>query len=111
MALISVEIKFYSVKIPSQSNNPEPYDAVIYLATHSTYGTIMLYFLADDKELPENKIEDKGGKKLYNIYYHLSYLGDVLDLLRNERPCYFFVDPGTKFAGVRTGNEPVGEEE
>lgn len=111
MALVTTEIKFYSVKFSSGTKNPEPCNAIVYLATHSTYGAIMLYFMPDAVALPTNYTERKEKDKLYHVYYHEKDMWLILDMLRNERPVFFFFNEANNVAGVRSGSEPVGETE
>ncbi len=43
------------------------------------------------------------------MYLPESQLGSVIDMLRNEQPLSVYFAAGSGF--LRTGNEPVGEEE
>jgi hypothetical protein len=45
------------------------------------------------------------------IYYHMSMLDTIIDLLRNERPLHLFHNIPTKLAYISTSMEEVGEEE
>lgn len=102
-------VTHYSVKLASEANNPDPYKSVIYLST--TLGTAFLYFYPDTEALPNNKIRIQSGSKTYDVFYHHRYLAILIDILRNEKPVYFFFDETTKYAGILSGQEPVGEEE
>jgi hypothetical protein len=100
----------YSVKIASEASNPHSYKSVVYLDT--TAGIGFLYFCPDDAQLPENSIRMQHGRPTYYVWYHHSYLVNVIDLLRNEKPILFFFDDRSKYAGIMTSEwEPTGEEE
>jgi hypothetical protein len=109
MAFISANITSYSIKLASEANISTDYISVVYL--HTTSGTAFLCFCPDDAELPSNGIRIQHGRPTYDVYYHHRYLPIVIDVLRNEKPIKFFFNDDTMYAGVRTGSEPVGEEE
>ena len=54
-------------------------------------------------ELPADS-EEKGGRTVMNV--PASMLGDVVDVLRNEKPIYFAFHEGRAVFG--TGIEPIG---
>jgi len=109
MAFISANITSYSVKLASEANISTVYTSVIYL--HTTSGTAFLNFCRDDVELPSNRIRMQHGRPTYYVYYHNRYLPIIIDVLRNEKPIVFFFNDSSLYAGIRTGSEPVGEEE
>jgi len=41
----------------------------------------------------------------------MSQYDNVLDILRNEKPLFFYFNEKSKVANVQTTDEPVGEEE
>jgi len=64
------------------------------------------YFHPDGINLPAPT--ESGG--FITLRYNLCQLESVIDLLRNEKPIYlYFYSAGN--AGLKTGREPVGEEE
>lgn len=109
MAYISANITSYSIKLASEANISTVYTSVVYL--HTTSGTGFLYFCPDDAELPDNNIRIQNERPTYNVYYHHRYLPIIIDVLRNEKPISFYFNDSSLSAGIRTGNEPVGEEE
>jgi len=109
MAFISANITSYSIKLASEANISTVYISVVYL--HTTSGTGFLYFCPDNAELPSNRIRMQHGRPTYYVYYHNRYLPIVIDVLRNEKPITFFFNDTSLYAGIRTGSEPVGEEE
>lgn len=48
---------------------------------------------------------------IVNAFMPLTKLQAVLDVLRNEKPVYFSVNPPYNWAALKTGREPTGEEE
>ena len=46
---------------------------------------------------------------MITVGMHINLLDNTIDLLRNEKPIYF--NWYSAWAGISTGNEPVGEEE
>lgn len=48
---------------------------------------------------------------IINAFMPLDRLAVTLDLLRNEQPVYFAVNPDYNWAALKTGAEPTGEEE
>lgn len=109
MSAIEANITSYSIKLASDANISTKYISVVYL--HTTSGTAFLCFCPDDADLPSNGIRMQHGKPTYDVYYHDRYLPVVIDVLRNEKPITFFFDESSLYAGIRTGHEPVGEEE
>ena len=45
------------------------------------------------------------------LYYHMSMLDTIIDMLRNEGSVYLFHNIGSKLGYLNTGKEEVGEEE
>ncbi len=65
------------------------------------------YFYHDGYFIPPNsKHVDR-----VNLRYSISEYDHFLDLLRNEKPVYFFYNETTKVGYIRTGQEPIGEAE
>ncbi len=71
---------------------------------------LYIRFLTSDSALVNNhcEFEYKWGK----MYVPGEYFPYYMDLLRNEKPLYAFLnDTTTKYCQIRTNKEPVGEEE
>jgi hypothetical protein len=64
------------------------------------------YFFPDGTPLTPASSDEDG----IAVYYNLSQLAAVLQMIREERPLYLF-DFGSGNAGLATGIEPTGEEE
>lgn len=45
------------------------------------------------------------------LYYHMSMLDTIIDMLRNEDSVYLFYNISAKLGYLKTGKEEVGEEE
>lgn len=58
--------------------------------------------------LPPNVMASNG---VMNIYFSESYLGPLLETLRNEKPAYVKFNQELKWGSVGTGKEPIGEHE
>ena len=48
---------------------------------------------------------------IINAFMPLDRLHLTLDILRNENPVFFSVNPDYNWAALKTGEEPTGEEE
>ncbi len=72
-------------------------------------GEVQLKFVEGD--LKKNSLKVEGNKTYYNIYYHGHRYSDVIDLLRNEKPLFFYFNYETKHSYITTSDEPVGEGE
>jgi len=92
-----------SVQTPSTHTN---YKRVIYC--HGSFGLAFLCFVPDDLPLGEN--HQREGRDVYDIYYRMRDWDAVVDVLRNEKPVWFFFD-SFKNGLIKTGREEVGEEE
>ena len=66
-------------------------------------------FQEDASTLPQ---QYQGSDGIFRVYYHRSAFADVIDLLRNEKPMYFFYwYAGGTNTCITSATEPVGEEE
>lgn len=102
---------FHDISITETSRHKlSSIDAIIILK-HTTEGTGFLYFCSDDADLTDNRIRIQHDRPTHYVYYHERYLPIVIDVLGNEKPITFFFNDETLYAGIRTGSEPVGEEE
>jgi len=84
-----------------------PQDAEIDCFTDTGKRAGALYFFPDSVPLPANQDTVNG---IY-LYYRTSRFGDVMAMLREEKPLYLFLDTSKKSGYVGTGSEPVGEQE
>jgi len=83
-----------------------PYQALIYVYQGSKYvGRIVFY--KDGTTIPPNASYPEP-----SIHYPLSRFNDVINILREEKPLYLFLNLDNKIGILATTDlEPVGEEE
>ena len=80
----------------------------------SCYGNegyrFIMYFLHKDSQVPAPVFNT--GNKVGAIFLPFEEMPIYLDIVRNEKPIYAYLN-STKpeWNGIRTSNEPVGEEE
>ena len=83
--------------------------AGISLYNYSNYlGNVLFY--RDDQAIPNNKSVETGDPKLAYLRMHERQIDSVVDMLRNEKPCFVFYSTSA-YAMIYSGKEPVGEEE
>jgi hypothetical protein len=92
---------------PTTNLSPGVAVSGIYLYEGATYRGY-IYFFPDGTPLAPPVFDSTSGRVF--IHVNLSQLSGVLDLLRYEKPVYIYYLSPTN-AGLRTGVEPVGEEE
>lgn len=71
-------------------------------------------FRRDGHQLGSNQEVQLGTVTHYNVWYRQDAYSDIMDLLRNEKPIWFFwrQDPRGEFhAALGASDEPPGEEE
>lgn len=61
--------------------------------------------------LKKNSFSKNGKKTLFEIYVKSEMYPNFIDLLRNEKPLYFFYDYKENISYITTSDEPVGEGE
>ncbi len=67
-----------------------------------------IVFFKDESTIPDNANYSSGP----SIHYPLSRFNDVINILRQEKPLYLFLNLNNKIGIVATSDrEPVGEEE
>jgi len=70
-----------------------------------------IFRFKDSARLKKNRVTKNGKKFLFEVYLKSDrYLG-FIDLLRNEKPLYFFYDLSENVSYITTSDEPVGEGE
>lgn len=107
MIYITVEIKKYRCALFSSNDNP----AKVSLYDVSNKEVATAYFRPEEGDLPQTH-KDSRGK--FRMYFRRSYLFDLIDLLRNEKPIYvhFWNKSGNNFnTHIATTKEPIGEDE
>ena len=92
---------------PTTNLSPGVAVAGIYLYKSGTYRGYV-YFFPDGTPLAPPVFDATNGRVF--LHLNLSQLGLTLDLLRYEKPIFVYYNSPTN-AALRTGAEPVGEEE
>ena len=64
-----------------------------------------------DGRLKKNSSSKTGKKTTYEVYVSADRYPHFIDLLRNEKPLYFFYDLSENISYITTSDEPVGEGE
>lgn len=63
----------------------------------------------DSTPLPDNELDPSG---YIRLSYHRADYPNILDMLRNEKPLFIWINPSNKIGGIATDStEPVGEGE
>ena len=90
-------------------HNPRP--TFIYLSDHTNKMLGFLYFHPDEGTLPQNYLyEHPNGDKSIRLFYRISQFKDIIDLLRNEKPLFIYIDEERKFGYIGTNSaEPIGD--
>ncbi len=81
--------------------------AGIYLYEGNTYRGY-IYFFPDGTALAP-PVEDSASGRVF-LYFNLSQFHATMEMLRTEEPIYLYYVSPTQ-AALRSGKEPVGEEE
>ena len=113
MALASFEVSSYDVRLARQLDIHVDGNLVRYHACITCRGTeytLFFYFLTGSSFVPNNAFH--ASQKRGTMYLHQDQLPWYVDLLRNERPIYCFLNSSyPNQNGVYTGAEPIGEAE
>ena len=71
-----------------------------------------LNFYPTGAAVPANrKNMHQSGKPMFYVNYRYEQFGNIVDLLRNEKPVKFFFRDDSMAAYITTASEPVGEGE
>ncbi len=60
-------------------------------------------------EVPGNYVEMKGNNKVLNLHFRANRYPHFIDILRNEKPLFFYYNKDTNVGFITTSDEPVGE--
>jgi hypothetical protein len=108
MAATQVEFTRYIVYYFSgTSPTMVPQEAEIDCFSDTGVRVGILFFYPDTAARPANENTISG---LY-LHYALSRFGDIMAMLKEEKPLYLHFDSATKLGYVATGFEPIGEQE
>lgn len=104
MSFIIEEFKKYKVFLHSGNGNDV---ASIHLTVPS--GKTVLRFAKG--RLAKNSSRKSGGKVNYKVNIAADRFPHYVDILRNEKPLYFYFNNKTKLSYITSSDEPVGEGE
>jgi hypothetical protein len=99
-------IRMWSTR-PTTNFNPGTAVAGIYLYEGQTYRGYV-YFFPDGTPLDAPLLDSANGRVFLN--FNLSQFHAVMELVRTEKPIYLYY-LGPTNAALRSGKEPLGEEE
>lgn len=109
--MATFNIDGYSVRLwssrPTTNLSPGTAVAGIYLYEGNTYRGYV-YFFPDGTPLAP-AVEDSANGRIF-LHYNLSQFHACMEMLRTEKPLYVYYYGPTN-AALRSGKEPVGEEE
>jgi hypothetical protein len=109
MAWKRYEIESYQVRITAQ--NTRGYDelvAFIYLGWGGARRATLWFYELEVEIQPNAEIERDDFVEFYARYKATQY-DAAIDLLRYERPVYFYWDPETKGAFIGTADKAIGD--
>ena len=101
------EVLHYKVFLYSRNAGGEKTDYSIQFRVPS--GKAILRFTRD-YEL-QNRYETHGDLNIYHVYLREEKYYNFIDILRYEKPIFFYYDLDNNLSYITTGDEPVGEEE
>ena len=111
-SVLNFEIKTYQVYLASRiALSGVPQDAYATIECKGANGeTLLLHFMHESDTLPENEFNPR--MKEGTCYAPAQNYPWFVDLLRNERPVYGYMNRVTpQWNRIHTGAEPVGEGE
>ena len=105
------EVSNYSIQIfPSTWLGPFGYTRVV--AVHGSFGLAFWSFIPPVRAVPaSSKRPGTVGSDVFDLFLPMEDYAAVIDLLRNEKPGFFFFDDGTLQFGLMTSAEPIGVQE
>jgi hypothetical protein len=109
--MVEYEIDEYGLRLwssrPTTNLNPNTAVAAIYLYEKNTYRGY-IYFYPDGTPLAPPVNDSENGR--IHLHFNLCQFHAVMEMLRTELPIFlYYYDPSN--AAIRSGKEPVGEEE
>ncbi|MBT8189207.1 MAG: hypothetical protein HKN67_09645 [Saprospiraceae bacterium] len=100
------EFSFYKIFIYNNQSEKNA-DASIQIKLDS--GMAYIHFMRNS--LPPNHVEDKGQLKNFHVYVSYDKFPDYVDIMRYEKPMFFYYNEDDQRSYITTSDEPVGEEE
>jgi len=106
---IEYEINKYVIGLFSRPRSPDPQNIAIISLYENDDVRGYLNFFPNQARLP-NPIYNKE-KKVIHLYFHIDLFDVISDFLRNEQPLFITYKSPPPFGTLRSGKEPIGEEE
>ncbi len=106
---VEYEIDKYRIGLFSRVHSPDPRDIAIITLWGDNKIRGYLNFFPKSAALP-NPSYKKETKRI-NLYFHIDHFDVISDMLRNEKPLYIEYKAPPPFGTLRSGQEPIGEEE
>ncbi|MGB9180113.1 MAG: hypothetical protein WCB68_12775 [Pyrinomonadaceae bacterium] len=105
--MANVTVEFDNYYIHYYSSNTYNLQAAINCGKGTTGGAAMIYFHKEGVSIPTNTLS--GNMPVLN--FPASLFGEIMAILLHEKPLKISLDSATGFGEIKTGSEPIGEEE
>ncbi|TFG04585.1 MAG: hypothetical protein EU536_04325 [Promethearchaeota archaeon] len=106
---VEYEVTKYAIGLFSRPHSRDPHDIAIISLWEEDSIRGYLNFFPNTVDLPNPSYNEKD--KVVQLYFHVEHFDVICDLLRNEKPIFINYQSPPPFATLRTGKEPIGEEE
>ena len=100
------EVSTYDITIPG--GRPEEKASAL---LNTANANIYIKFYKEGFKFPGNFNPVIKGRQHFYVHFYYSDYPNIIDLLRNEKPIFFFFNENTKYANISTRKEPIGEGE
>lgn len=104
---IEYEIDKYAMGVFSRAHTPDPKAIASIVLWNGDTIRGFLNFYPNNAQLPNPHYQDDQ----ITLYYHVDHFDVLSDMLRNEKPLYVEYRSPPPFGLLRSGKEPIGEEE
>lgn len=103
------EVSDYSIQIfPSTWSGPFGYTRVV--VVNGSFGLAFWSVISPGRAVPASRAGTVGSN-VFDLFLPMEDYAAVIDLLRNEKPGFFFFDDVSRQFGRMTSAEPIGEQE
>jgi len=111
MAITLVDISTYLIFAYGGPNGNAGSAASISLGIPNAFA--FLHFYPEGVAVPANSKQTHipTGRPIFYVNYRYAQFGNVVDILRNEKPLKFMFNDGNLGAYITTSEEPIGEAE
>jgi hypothetical protein len=99
------EFKNYKVFLYGFTDEDNAIEASIHIKLSNAMG--ILKFCKGT--VPKNYSEMQGTRKVLNLHFRANRYMQFIDILRYERPLFFYYNKETNVGFITTSDEPVGE--